>query len=134
MVKRKALRRKLRRDLSQNMMQFGAMMMLCLLGTWVFAGLDANWRQEAETIEGWWKEANLCDFWITGTGFSRQDLYRIRSLDGVETMQERVTLTVDCPDLPGNVTAILHATEGEMILNTPTLRSGETLSDRKSVV
>ena len=128
MVRRKALGRKLRRDLRQNFMQFGAMMMLCFLGTWVFAGLDANWRQEAETIEGWWARANLCDFWITGSGFSRQDLYRVRALEGVEMLQERVTLTADCPDLPGKVTAVLHATEGEMVLNTPTLRSGEMLS------
>ena len=42
MVGRKALRRKLWRDLRQNFMQFTAMMLLCFLGTWVFAGLDAN--------------------------------------------------------------------------------------------
>ena len=128
MVRRKTLRRKLRRDLWQNFMQFGAMMLLCLLGTWVFAGLDANWRQEAETIEGWWKEANLCDFWISGSVFSRQDIYRIQALDGVDVLQPRITLKADLPDLPGKVTATLHAVDGEMILNKPTLKSGELLS------
>ena len=128
MVRRKALRRKLRRDLRQNFMQFGAMMLLCLLGTWVFAGLDANWRQEAETIEGWWEDAGLCDMWVSGESFSRQDIYRIRALEGVETLQARVTLEAECPDLEGKVTAVLHATEGEMTLNLPTLRSGEGLS------
>ena len=129
MVKRKALRRKLRRDLLQNFMQFGAMMLLCFLGTWVFAGLDANWRQEEVTIEGWWQQARLSDFWVTSsTGFTRQDLYRIQALEGVETLQPRVTLNVECPDLPGSVTAVLHAGEGEAVLNLPTLRTGEALS------
>ncbi len=128
MVRHSALRRKLRRDLTRNVTQFGAMMLLCLLGTWVFAGLDANWRQEAETIEGWWHEAKLCDFWISSGGFSRQDIYRIEALDGVDILQPRITLNADCPDLPGKVTAVLHAVDGEMVLNVPTLRAGTLLS------
>ena len=127
MVRLRALRRKLGRDLRQNFMQFGAMMLLCLLGTWVFAGLDANWRQEDATIEGWWREAALSDMWVSGEGFSRQDLYRIRALDGVDVLQSRVTLTADCLDLEGKVTAVIHGIEGEMKLNIPTLREGEML-------
>mgnify|MGYP007056224143 CR=1 FL=1 len=127
MVRLRALRRKLGRDLRQNFMQFSAMMLLCLLGTWVFAGLDANWRQEEATIEGWWREAALSDMWVSGGGFSRQDLYRIRALDGVDILQPRVTLTADCPDLEGKVTAVIHGAEGEMKLNIPTLREGEML-------
>ena len=52
MVRRRGvLGRKLRRDMGQNAMQFLAMIALCFLGTWVFAGLDANWRMEERTIE-----------------------------------------------------------------------------------
>ena len=128
MVRKNMLGRKLRRDLRRNFMQFSAMMLLCFLGTWVFAGLDANWRSEYVTIEGWWREAGLCDLWVSAESFSRQDLYRVAALEGVDTMQPRITLTADCPDLPGSVTAVLHAADGPMTLNTPTLRDGEALS------
>ena len=40
----KALTKKLLRDLKQSGMQFAALLLLCALATWVFGGLDANWR------------------------------------------------------------------------------------------
>ena len=40
------LRTKLLRDLKGNAMQIIAMILLCFLGTWVFAGLDGSWRNE----------------------------------------------------------------------------------------
>ena len=81
--RRKALGRKLRRDMAQNAMQFLAMIALCFLGTWVFAGLDANWRMEERTIEEWLTEGRLSDFWVTQSVISRQDVYRVRELEGV---------------------------------------------------
>ena len=70
MVKRRALRRKLGRDVRQNAMQFLALTLLCFLGTWAFAGLDGNWRMDETTIETWIEKGRLCDFWVRGTGFS----------------------------------------------------------------
>lgn len=129
MVKRRrALRRKLGRDMRQNLMQFLALMLLCFLGTWVFAGLDANWRTDERTIETWIRDGELCDFWMRGAGFSREDLYRVRAVPGVALVQERVTLEAECPDQPGKVTAAVHACDGEMRLNIPVVRSGEGLA------
>ena len=128
MVKRRALRRKLGRDVRQNAMQFLALTLLCFLGTWAFAGLDGNWRMDETTIETWIDQGRLCDFWVRGTGFSRQDLYRIRSVSGVESTQLRVTLDAECPDLGDEVIATVHAYHGDPILNVPMVRTGETLA------
>lgn len=129
MVKRgSALRRKLRRDMRQNLMQFLALMLLCFLGTWVFAGLDANWRTDERTIETWIRDGRLCDFWVRGAGFAREDLYRVGAVPGVTEVQRRITLEAECPDLDGKVTAAVHAYDGEMTLNVPLVRAGENLS------
>ena len=126
MVRRRGvLGRKLRRDMGQNAMQFLAMIALCFLGTWVFAGLDANWRMEERTIEEWLAEGRLSDFWVTGTAISRQDVYRVRELENVEEIQCRITLEVDCPELPGEVTATVHAYDGQPAMNIPLVREGE---------
>ena len=130
MVRRKrALRQKLRRDMRQNAMQFLAMVLLCFLGTWVFAGLDANWRMEEITIEGWISEGQLCDAWVTGPAISRQDVYRVETVPGVEQVQERVTLEAECPDLlPGEVNVTIHAFDGAPEMNIPRVQEGEGLT------
>lgn len=43
-VRRGTLTKKLFRDMWHSSMQFLAMLLLCAIGTWVFCGLDANWR------------------------------------------------------------------------------------------
>ena len=129
MVRRghRALNRKLIRDMRQNYMQFLAMILLCFLGTWVFAGLDANWRMEDRTFEEWLDEGRLCDFWITAPSVTRQDIYRVRAAEGVDAVQERITLTAECPELPGEVTVTIHAYSGEPRLNIPRIREGTAL-------
>ena len=127
--RRKALGRKLRRDMAQNAMQFLAMIALCFLGTWVFAGLDANWRMEERTIEEWLTEGRLSDFWVTQSVISRQDVYRVRELEGVEQVQQRITLEADCPELPGEVTAAIQAFDGLPKMNVPKVREGEEIRE-----
>ena len=127
--RRKALGRKLRRDMAQNAMQFLAMIALCFLGTWVFAGLDANWRMEERTIEEWLAEGRLSDFWVTQSVISRQDVYRVRELEGVEQVQQRITLEADCPELPGEVTAAIQAFDGLPKMNVPKVREGEPIRE-----
>ena len=51
--KKSQLTKKLIRDMRENAMQFLAMILLCFLGTWVFAGLDGTWRLMDLTVETW---------------------------------------------------------------------------------
>ena len=125
--KRGVLRRKLRRDMRQNAMQFLAMMLLCFLGTWVFAGLDANWRMEEATIESWISEGKLCDIWVTEPQISRTDLDRVKAVPGVEKVQSRITLSATLPNQPGTVKAVVHAFDGAPEMNIPFVQEGEAL-------
>ncbi|MBQ8081305.1 MAG: ABC transporter permease [Clostridia bacterium] len=129
MVKKRrgTLAKKLLRDVRRNFMQFFAMAMLCALGTWVFAGLDASWRMQDATIETYLSAQRLSDFWVHSASFSRQDLTRIRHAEGVEEVVGRVTLNMDAPELGDQVTVTAHAFDGTMTLNTPVIRLGDTL-------
>lgn len=128
MVRHGTLRRKLFRDMGREAMQFLAMILLCALGTWVFAGLDAAWRMQELTIETYFSEQNLCDLWIRSASFAAQDIARVRSMPEVETVVPRITMEADAPDLPGKVRVEIQAVRGRMLLNTPVLREGQLLS------
>lgn len=123
-ARRGMLGRKLMRDMRQNLMQFLAMFLLCALGTWVFNGLDANWRLLEASTETYYTEYHLSDFWVKGASFSQQDLLRLENIAGVKSTLPRSSLEVDAPDLPGGVTVALNAYHGEMTLNTPLIRQG----------
>ena len=126
--KKPILHRKLMRDMQQNFMQFLAMMLLCTLGTWVFAGLDASWRMQDITIETYLRNQNLADFWINGAFFSRQDLSRIRHVAGVKEVIARSSVEFDVEDVDGKVTAMVHAFDGTMNINTPHICDGNMLN------
>ncbi len=125
--RRSMLHRKLLRDIKQNAMQFLAIVLLCALGTWVFSGLDATWRMLDLSAETYFDECNLADLWVKSSGFSKQDLSRLRNLSGVSSIQARSTLEYDAPDLGSDVSLNVHAYDGEMALNTPIIREGSAL-------
>ena len=125
--RRSMLHRKLLRDMKQNAMQFLAIVLLCALGTWVFSGLDATWRMLDLSAETYFDECNLADLWVKSSGFSKQDLSRLKNLAGVSSIQARSTLEYDAPDLGSDVSLNVHAYDGEMTLNTPIIREGSAL-------
>ena len=126
-IRRGTLVKKLLRDMRENAMQFIAMILLCFLGTWVFSGLDGSWRLMDLTVETYFEECALADFWVNAASLSRRDIDRIGHLDGVAAVQARTSLTVDVEDFGDDVEAALEIYEGEFVINKPYLRSGEML-------
>ena len=125
---RKPLTKKLLRDMRENAMQFVAMILLCFLGTWVFSGLDGTWRLMDRTVETYFEECCLSDFWVNAASLSRQDLKRIANVEGVAAVQPRTSLQVDVEDLGDGVEAALEIYDGDFVINRPYLRSGSLLS------
>ena len=123
------LRTKLLRDLKGNAMQIIAMILLCFLGTWVFAGLDGSWRLINYNVETYFRSCNLTDFWVNAASFSRQDLTAIRHTGGVKDILPRTSVTVDVEGLGEDVEAALEIYEGPMDINRPYLRSGTLLQE-----
>ena len=128
------LTRKLLRDFRENAMQFVAMMLLCLLGSFVFAGLDGTWRLMDQTVETYFSDSNLADFWISTSSISRLDIARVRNTPGVAEVQARTSITVDMKNVgDDDVEAAFEIYEGYFNLNKPYLQSGSMLrsSDTK---
>ena len=121
------LYKKLLRDMRENAMQFIAMALLCYLAIWVFSGLDGTWRLMDLTVETYFEECRIADFWVNAASLSRQDLDRIAHVEGVESVQPRTSITVDAEDLGDDVEAALEIYEGDFVINKPYLRSGSLL-------
>ena len=105
------------------------MILLCFLGTWVFAGLDGSWRLIDYNVETYFRSCNLTDFWVNAASFSRQDLTAIRHTGGVKDILPRTSVTVDVEGLGEDVEAALEIYEGPMDINRPYLRSGTLLQE-----
>ena len=125
--RRGTLAKKLLRDLRENAMQIIAMILLCFLGTWVFSGLDGTWRLMDLTVETYFEECELADFWVNAASFSQQDLDRIRHTPGVRDIQARTSLIVNAERLGEDVEVALEIYEGAFRISTPYLRSGSML-------
>ena len=124
---RNTLRKKLFRDMSRAAMQFLSIIMLCALGTFAFAALDGMARMTRTTIDTYFEENNLCDFWVTlPAGMDRAALDRIAAVEGVTGIIPRFVMDMETTlgdDINANVTAY----DGAMTINTPLLREGALL-------
>ena len=129
MVRGNMLRRKLLRDMWRSKLQFASMLLLCALGTWVFTGLDAAWRMLDRTIETYYEEQNLADFWVQLPGADREALRRLERMPGVERVQMRVNVEMDT-DLSSEATLQVLGYDGEAQINAPLLREGEMLAEQ----
>ena len=121
------LRKKLLRDMGRAAMQFLSIIMLCALGTFAFAALDGMARMTRTTVDTYFEENNLSDFWVTlPAGMDRAALQKIREIDGVEDVIARSVTDLETT-LGNNINANVTAYDGEMTINKPLLREGELL-------
>jgi len=121
------LRRKLYRDMSRAAMQFLAIILLCALGTFAFAALDGMARMTRTTIDTYFEENNLADFWVTlPSGVDRASLQKLEEIPGVEDVLARSVTDLETT-LGNNVNVNVTAYDGEMRINTPLLREGKML-------
>lgn len=123
-----ALRKKLLRDIRRSAMQFLSIVVLCSLGTLIFAGLDGTANLAQGTIDRYFEENNLADFWVSVPSADRDTLERIRRLDGVEDVCARASAELDTT-LGDASTLEVTAYSGPMNINRPMVRDGELLSE-----
>lgn len=122
-----ALGKKLVRDMRRSSMQFFAIVLLCSLGTFMFAGLDGTARLAQGTIDAYFEQNALADFWVSVPSADRDTLERIRAVDGVSDVCARAAADLEST-LPGEPTLNVTAYDGAMRINTPLIAEGEALS------
>lgn len=122
------LNRKLVRDMRRSGMQFLALILLCVLGTFLFSGIDGIAQMAAATTDRYFSENRLADLWVTLESADRSALASIRAIPGVEEAIARFSLDMETT-LPGEPTLNVTAYDGPMTLNVPIVESGEALSE-----
>ena len=121
------LRKKLYRDMSRAAMQFLSIIALCALGTFAFAALDGTARMTRTTLDTYYEENNLADFWVTlPAGVDRTSLDKVSGVDGIAAVRARASADLETT-LEGDASVSVTAYDGEMDINTPLLREGELL-------
>ena len=104
------LKKKLIRDLRRNWSQFFVIFMMVLLSVMVFAGVHAYMDGMRISAEQIYEKYNLADMWLTGEGFSGEDLEKVRSHENVLAANRVLTVQV-APDDMEDVTLELNLIE-----------------------
>ena len=71
------LKRKLYRDLRQNLSQFIVIFVMVMLSVMAFAGVHAYMDGMRVSGDKYYAEYNLADMWLTGENFSAEDMEKI---------------------------------------------------------
>ena len=121
------LRKKLYRDMSRAAMQFLSIIALCALGTFAFAALDGTARMTRTTLNTYFEENNIADYWITlPSGVDRAALDKMAAIPGVTGVRARASADMET-GFGDDVTLNVTAYDGEMDINIPLLREGSLL-------
>ena len=121
------LRKKLYRDMSRAAMQFLSIIALCALGTFAFAALDGTARMTRTTLNTYFEENNIADYWITlPSGVDRAALDKMAAIPGVTGVRARASADMET-GFGDDVNLSVTAYDGEMDINIPLLREGSLL-------
>ncbi len=73
--------------------QFISIFLMSLLGMLVFVGLDAESSGAAAAADKYYRQYNLCDLWVMGSGFTDDDIRTAERVTGIDSVEKRLYLT-----------------------------------------
>lgn len=88
----KFLNRKLYRDIWKNWTQFFSVFLMAFLSVLIFVGLQGSWHGLEVSLEEYIEFSNLPDSWLQGIGFTEDDIHQIKSISGIEDVNEKVRI------------------------------------------
>lgn len=119
------------RDIRNSKGQILSVIILSMLGVWVFSGLDAYWRNLEASVESYFDEQRLADFWIMTPLTDEGPAKKINGIKGVEDLQVRSSLEVRTV-VPGGARLMLHTVSDHISINIPRVVNGGLLWDNDS--
>ena len=96
--------------MSRAAMQFLSIIVLCMIGSFAFSALDGTARMMSTTVNVYFEENNLADFWVTLPSADRTTLDKLSSVDGVSNLCARATRDLESA-LGDDVTVCVTAYE-----------------------
>lgn len=95
MVKKKSILKDALREISLNKKKFISLLLIIVIGTGFYVGLKSTPKDMKETAKAYYKETNLFDLKVvSSSGFSQNDYYSLKQVDGVKGVFLSKTLDV----------------------------------------
>lgn len=124
------LKKKMLRDIRQNLSQFITIFLMVLIGVMAYTGIQGYSYGMVETANRFYRQNNLQDLNLVGRNFSVQDLAKIKAIPGVKNAERKLTLTATSNQ---EKTLLLNFIESNQISRFHVV-SGEPFDRQKSGV
>ena len=86
------LRRKMLRDITRHKTQFISIFLMAFLAVFIYSGIGGEWRGLKYSADNYYKETNLADVFIMGSGFSEEQEKAVAGVDGVSATERRTII------------------------------------------
>ena len=87
------LKKKMFRDIKNNLSQFITLFLMVAIGVMAYFGIEAYMSGMQETADKFYTENNLQDLNVVGTNFTESDLKKIKSIDNVKDAERKLSIT-----------------------------------------
>ena len=118
--------RKMLRDMKKNLVQFISIFIMAFLASFVFSGINAEWYGMQTEADSFYKETNLADIWVIGSGFNKEDVNKVKRLDSVTDASLRFNL--DFPVYSDNDKTLSINVIEDNTLSVPKVIKGSALN------
>ena len=86
------LKRKMFRDIKNNITQFLAIFFMVFLGVFVFTGIHSYMDGMKKSADIYYEKNNLQDIWVSGKNFTLDDLNNIKKIENVRDAERMLTI------------------------------------------
>ncbi|MBW9147773.1 ABC transporter permease [Clostridium sp. CM028] len=83
---------KMIRDMKLNKTQFISIFIMSILGVFIYVGINSEWYGLQTASNEYYRDTNFANVWIYGSGFTKSDADKVLSVNGVTSVQRRLTI------------------------------------------
>ena len=87
------LRRKMLRDIKNNLSQFITIFLMVFIGILAYTGIESYMMGMQKTADKFYKENNLQDLNVIGANFTTKDLDDIKKINHVKDAERKLSIT-----------------------------------------
>ena len=108
------LRKKMLRDIKQNLSQFITIFLMLFIGIMAYSGIESYMDGMQESADNYYSKNNLQDLNVMGENFTTDDLDKIKSIEHVKDAERKLSLTATDEDNK-DITYLLNFIESNNI-------------------
>ena len=87
------LRKKMLRDIKQNLSQFITIFLMLFIGVMAYSGIESYMDGMQQSADSYYEKNNLQDLNVIGANFTEEDLDKIKSIEHVKDAERKLSIT-----------------------------------------